>query len=74
LFAQEFQLFDVLRLWDSMFSRVNRIQYANYIALAILMSHKEGIMENEFITVLEQLQNLKFDSDIEQIIVMADAL
>lgn len=46
LFAQEFQLFDVLRLWDSLFSRTNRVAYANFISIAILISHKESIMEN----------------------------
>lgn len=74
LFAQEFQLFDVIRLWDSMFARTNRVQYANYIAIAILISHKETIMEHEFITVLEHLQNLKFDSDVEQIVAVANEL
>lgn len=31
-------------------------------------------MEHEFITVLEHLQNLKFDSDVEQIVVVANEL
>jgi|JI6StandDraft_1071083.scaffolds.fasta_scaffold10317_6 hypothetical protein len=57
-----------------MFSRTNRVQYANYISIAILISHKEAIMEHEFITVLEHLQNLKFDSDVEQIVVVANEL
>lgn len=44
LFAQEFQMFDVLRLWDSMFAHVNRVEYANYIAIAIILLNKETIM------------------------------
>lgn len=53
-------MFDVIRLWESIFSRVNRVQYMNYVAIAILVNRKELIMESEFIKVLEQLQNLKF--------------
>ena len=37
LYAQEFQMFDVIRLWESIFSRSNRIQYMNFIAIAILI-------------------------------------
>lgn len=46
LYAQEFQMFDVIRLWESIFSRANRVQYMNYVAIAILVNRKELIMES----------------------------
>lgn len=64
----------MLRLWDSMFSHTNRVEYANYVAIALLCIHRESIMKGEFIQVLEALQNIKFDSDIEEILSVADKL
>ena len=38
LYAQDFPLFDTLRIWESIFSSENRMQYIKFFAIAILRS------------------------------------
>ena len=63
--TQEFQLFDVLRLWDSMLSKPNKTQFLYYLCLGILkvIRHKviyvcvinPKVMIDDFTDVMEAL-------------------
>ena len=44
LFAQDFPLFDTLRIWESIFSSDNRLYFMNFLAIAIMISAKEAIL------------------------------
>ena len=44
LYAQEFDLFDTLRIWESIFSADDRPKFTYFIAIAIIMSCKEVIV------------------------------
>ena len=46
LYAQEFALFDTLRIWESMFSCENRLEFMNFFAIAIIVTAKGFILEN----------------------------
>ncbi len=59
LYAQDFDLFDTLRIWESIFSSDDHLQYINFFAIAIIMSCKDVIINNDFTAVLEHLQNIK---------------
>lgn len=58
LFAQEFPLFDTLRIWESIFSAENRLDYMNYVAISVIISAKQFILQNDFVDVLGHLQNI----------------
>ena len=58
LFSQEFALFDTLRIWESIFSSENRLDFMNYFAISIIITAKKFILENDFVEVLGYLQNI----------------
>ena len=41
-----------------MFSCENRLEFMNFFAIAIIVTAKGFILENEFVEVLEYLQNI----------------
>jgi hypothetical protein len=44
LYAQDFALFDTMRIWESIFSAQERCLYINLLAIAIILSFKDIIM------------------------------
>lgn len=41
LFGREFQIFDLLLLWDAIFAEGNHFELTNYIVVAMLISIRE---------------------------------
>lgn len=58
LFAQDFALFDTLRIWESIFSSENRMLFMSYFAISIIISAKPFILDHDFVEVLGHLQNI----------------
>jgi hypothetical protein len=48
LFSQEFQMFETLRIWESIFSFDDRTAFINSFALALIISSKETIAIGEY--------------------------
>lgn len=46
LYAQDFALFDTIRIWESIFSANDRCLYINLFAIAIILACKQLILEN----------------------------
>lgn len=67
MLTQEFQLMDVLRLWDSLLSAPNRTEFLNYCCLAIILNAKEKIIDQEFPVIMQALQK-NATTDIEQLL------
>jgi hypothetical protein len=67
LLTQEFELTDVLRLWDALLSHPNRVDFLNYICLAIIQGVREEILVDDFSTVMETLQK-NSTGDLEKIL------
>ena len=63
-----------MRIWESIFAVEERIKYINFIAIAIIITCKETILNNGFAVVLEHLQNIKENTDINQVIKIATQL
>lgn len=65
LLAQEFSLYDTMKLWDYVFSfdGFKRFFFVYCVCLAILKIRKKEIMENDFITSLPLIQKLR-DVDV----------
>jgi len=73
LFAQEFEIPDVLRLWDSLFSDPFRFNYLNYISCALILNVKDKVMEGDFTDVMSLLQRLP-PTQIHTLLTMANTL
>jgi hypothetical protein len=71
LFAQEFPLFDTLRIWESVFTFDNRILFMCYLAIEIIASFEKEILTHDFAYVLEYLQ--KIDEKVDLNVVLNNA-
>ena len=73
LLTQEFQISDVLRLWDSLLSHPNKMEYLNFLCAAIAINSKEKLMEEEFSGVMQTLQNTD-GYDLNKFLIIANKL
>ena len=58
LFSQEYEIGDVLRLWDLIFSNKNKNYFVFYISLAIIKIKKENIIKGGMPEILQAFQNI----------------
>lgn len=73
LLSQEFDLPDVLRLWDSMLADEKRFEYLIYVCCAMIVLVRDQILENDFELNVKLLQ--KFPSmDINFVLNRANLL
>ena len=56
-FTQDFEIPDVLRLWDSILCEDDVFDFMNMIMLALLRNKTDGILNNEFAGIMSVLQN-----------------
>ncbi len=47
----------VIRLWDTLLSDGNRFNYLNYVCITLVQTKREEIIESDFATSMELLQN-----------------
>ena len=67
LFSQEFQINDLLRIWDIIFSNDDVYYYTFYFALGIVEYKRKFILKNEMIQILIDIN--KFDNvNVEDIV------
>jgi len=57
LLSQEFELPDVLRLWDSLFSDTKRFEFLIYVCCAMLLCVRDKLLKGDFADNLRLLQN-----------------
>ena len=67
LFSQEFEINDLLKVWDLIFSQEDKYYYVVYIGIAILMMKKNVIVNGEMVDVMQALQNFQ-DIDVVEMI------
>lgn len=56
LLSQEFELPEVLRLWDSLFADERRFQFLNYVCVAMIKCMKQELLRGDFAENLSLLQ------------------
>ena len=59
MFSQEFEINDLLKLWDLIFSHEDKYYYVVYIGIAILRMKKDIILNGEMVDVMQALQNFQ---------------
>ena len=74
LFAQEFPLFDTIRVWEAIFSAPDRLHFVSFLVVAIMASSRQVILHSEFTTILEHLQTLRDHLPLEQTLRAATSL
>ena len=67
LFSQEFQINEVLELWDLIFTKEDIYYYVIYIGIAIMSIKKDIIIKGEMVDVMQTLQNFE-DINVEELI------
>jgi hypothetical protein len=48
LMCQEFDMFNVIRLWDTLFSDPDRFEFLNYVCVAIVISKRSLVIDGDF--------------------------
>lgn len=66
-FTQDYEMPDILRLWDSILSEDDIFDFINMIILTILRIKRNIILENEFSGIMMQLQDL-VGIEVEQLV------
>ena len=56
LMCQDFDMPNCVRLWDTLFSDPNRYDFLNYVMAAIVLQVRDDILEGDFATCMEKLQ------------------
>ena len=79
LLSQEFELPEVLRLWDSLFADTNRVKFGNdrfefllYTCCSMLVCVRQRLLEGDFAVALKTLQHYN-DSGIEFLTILSTA-
>ncbi len=67
LLTQEFEIPEVLRLWDSILSDGNILNFMIYICLGIIRIKRNEILEKDFAQIMLSMQNLE-KIDVEKLI------
>ncbi|GAM22537.1 hypothetical protein SAMD00019534_057120 [Acytostelium subglobosum LB1] len=67
LLSQEFELPDVLRLWDSLFSDPNRFDFLYYFCCAMLICVRQQLLDSPFADNLKMLQHYPNNIDFHTI-------
>jgi len=67
LLAQEFSIDDTLKVWDRLFAHPKKVEFLNYLCLAIIQDVRESLIKaDDFATIMETLQK-SIGSDLEKI-------
>ena len=56
LMCQQFDMSNVIRLWDTLFSDNNRFEFLNYICIAVVNLKRDIVLEGDFADCMEELQ------------------
>lgn len=67
LYSQDFNMLDIMRLWDLILSEENKFCYVYYVALAVIEMKRDSILVKGSTDILSELQSLN-TLDIETII------
>lgn len=66
-FSQDFQIGDILRLWDLVFSHENKYYYIFYVSIGILEYKREKILKSEMSEIMMEMQSFE-DINVDRLI------
>jgi len=56
LMSQEFELCNVIRLWDTLFADIERFKFMNYVCVAMVLIRRPVLIQSDFSECMEALQ------------------
>ena len=59
MFGQDFDMGDILRIWDFIFCNENKNYLIIYVCLAVIIMRKDNIINGEMNDILQGFQNLR---------------
>jgi TBC1 domain family member 13 len=68
LLCQDFTIYDVARIWDTLLADPERFEFLNFICLAMLQYIRDQILEGDFTDAMQALQRFPQDIDIRIIL------
>jgi hypothetical protein len=72
LFTQEFNMPDILRIWDSIIIYDNKFQFLAFLCLSIIVMNRDRLINKDFSNIMFVLQNLELlDIDVEKLVINA---
>lgn len=63
LLSQEFEISNVIRLWDTVLADHDKFTFVNFICVGMVVSQRDYLLKNEFSECLERLQMQMSDSN-----------
>lgn len=73
LLSQEFNLPDVIRLWDSLFSDPDRFDFLLHVCCAMLVLLRDKILNGDFAVTIKLVQNFPYD-EIDMVTIIQKAV
>lgn len=71
LLSQEFELPDVLRLWDTLLADPRRFEHLRYVCVAMVVNVRDRILGADFASALRVLQNYPRECTIDELLELA---
>jgi hypothetical protein len=69
--TQEFEMPDIMRIWDSILSEDDKFEFLNMICLAIIKIRRTEVLQSDFAGIMLSLQNID-KIDIEKLLKAAE--
>jgi hypothetical protein len=72
LFTQEFNMPDIMRIWDSIIIYNDKFEFLAYLCVSVIVMNRDRLINKDFSNIMYVLQNLEvLDIDIEKLIINA---
>jgi len=71
--TQEFEMPDILRIWDSILSHDDKFEFLNMVCLSIIKIKRNELLQSDFSGIMLTLQNLD-KLDVEKLLQNADVI
>ena len=68
LLWQEFNIYDISRIWDTLLSDPDRFEFLNYICLSMINYVRDPILEGDFSDAMQILQKFPQDVDVRALL------
>jgi hypothetical protein len=72
-FTQEFNMADILRIWDCILTYTDKFEYVSFLCVAVIVMNKDKLMNKDFSNIMFVMQNLNvLEIDIEKLLITAE--
>ena len=71
LLSQEFELPDVLRLWDTLLADARRFEHLRHVCVAMVVRIRDRLLDADFASALRVLQNYPRECTIDELLELA---